>query len=109
MTASSNDLFSPKFPLGQIVATPGALKLLARAHTAPSALLARHVRGDWGDIGAEDARENDLSVQQGFRLLSAYKLQPYAGDASAVPGTETIWIITESDRSVTTLLLPSEY
>ena len=87
-----------RFPLGRIVATPGALAALAAAGLASDALLARHAAGDWGDVGAADAAENNLSLARGFRLLSSYR----AGDAR-------IWIITEWDRSATTLLLPEEY
>ena len=71
---------------------------LAAAGLSPDTLLTRHAAGDWGDVGAEDATENDLSLARGFRLLSSYR----AGDAR-------IWIITERDRSATTLLLPEEY
>jgi len=88
------------FPLGQVVATPGALDLLDRAGVNASDLLARHQRGDWGDVCASDAAENTHSIKAGNRLLSAYTLGP---------GKERIWIITEHDRSVTTLLLPEEY
>jgi hypothetical protein len=87
-----------KFALGRIVATPGALELLATARLTPVAFLRRHISGDWGDVPPEDASENDLSIQQGFRIVSSH---PVAGDR--------LWIITEADRSVTTLLLPSEY
>jgi len=89
----------PKFRLGQIVATPGALDALLTAGQTPGFFLRRHVSGDWGELDEEDRRENELSVVQGFRLLSAYTLSS---------GTK-IWIITEADRSATTLLLPSEY
>ena len=87
-------LFSP----GQIVATPGALALLAKTGTDPLTLLSRHARGDWGDVDAKDAAENMYGVRHGFRILSSYTLP--AG---------RVWIITEADRSLTTLLLPSEY
>ena len=60
--------------------------------------LSRHVCGDWGEICADDKAENQLSIKQGFRILSAYTI---AG--------ELVWIITEADRSATTLLFPSEY
>jgi hypothetical protein len=88
-----------KFPLGQTVATPGALEALQAAGQDPTALLARHQGGDWGDLDAEDKQENELSLKQGFRLLSAYHL---------TTGVK-VWVITEADRSATTLLLPSEY
>ncbi len=89
----------PLFPLGQVVITPGARAAFAAAGEQPLPYLQRHVAGDWGDVCAEDRQENELSVEKGFRILSAYKL----GD-----GTK-IWLITEADRSATTLLLPSEY
>jgi len=86
------------FPLGQLVATPGALDLLDRAGVDASELLQRHQRGDWGNLPAEDAEENESSVVNGNRILSSYPV-----------GDERIWIITEADRSCTTLLLPEEY
>jgi hypothetical protein len=88
------------FPLGRIVATPGALAVLATAGRDPAELLCRHQRGDWGEVPAEDARENKLSVRNGFRILSSYRV----GNQEAV-----VWIITEADRSSTCLLLPEEY
>jgi hypothetical protein len=89
----------PLFSLGQIAATPGALALLEKAQKSPSEFLSRHLRGDWGDLCRDDKAENELSLKHGFRLLSSYP----------VTDTEKLWIITEADRSVTTLLLPSEY
>ncbi len=91
---------SPRFQLGQVVATPGALDALERAGTTPLRLLGRHESGDWGDLSDDDIAENEFSLKEGFRLLSAYNL-PDTG--------EKIWVITEADRSVTTLLLPEEY
>ena len=88
-----------RFPLGRIVATPGALAALEEAGDRPGTFLKRHITGDWGELDEHDRRENELSLQRGFRLLSAYTLSN---------GTR-IWIITEADRSATTLLLPSEY
>lgn len=89
----------PLFPFGQIVATPGALALLEEANRSPVEFLSRHLRGDWGDLCPEDKTENELSLKHGFRLLSSYP----------VTEREKLWIITEADRSVTTLLLPSDY
>lgn len=89
----------PKFPLGRMVATPGALQALQEADQAPLEFLLRHVSGDWGELCEEDKAENELSLKNGFRLLSAYR-------------TKTdlkIWIITEADRSATTILIPDEY
>ena len=87
------------FSLGQLVATPGALDALQRNNQEPSEFLQRHLSHDWGDLDGEDKKENDYSVQHGFRILSAYTLEDQT----------RIWIITEADRSVTTILLPSEY
>lgn len=87
-------LFTP----GQIVTTPGALELMASAGLQPMDLLMRHLSGDWGDLDAFDKAENDLSVKEGFRILSSYNV-----------GTEKVWLITGQDRSVTTFLLPDEY
>jgi hypothetical protein len=89
----------PLFPLGRIVATPGALAALERAKQPPTSFLARHAIGDWGELEPSDVAENEYSVAHGFRLLSSYRTD--AGDR--------LWIITEADRSATTLLLPEEY
>jgi len=88
-----------KFQPGRIVATPGALAALEASGEAPFDYLSRHIQGDWGEIDEHDSRENELSLIHGFRLLSAYTLRD---------GTK-IWIITEADRSASTLLLPEEY
>lgn len=89
----------PLFPSGRLVATPGALALLDGASKSPLEFLSRHLRGDWGDLDPEDKIENELSLKHGFRLLSSYRVNK----------TEKLWVITEADRSVTTLLLPEEY
>ena len=90
----------PLFSLGQLIATPGALAALEKAGQTPLEFLARHVRGDWGELCEEDRNENQLSLERGFRLLSSYRTN--AGDTK-------LWVITEADRSVTTILLPEEY
>ena len=87
------------FPLGQIVATPGALDALDRAAIDGWVLLHRHQSGDWGDVPTEDAEENVRSVTHDWRILSSYPLDQ----------DNRIWIITEADRSSTTLLLPEEF
>ena len=89
----------PAFELGQILATSGALMALQKAGQEPGEFLARHVNREWGDLSDEDRKQNDYSLEHGFRLLSSYRTN--AGDK--------LWIITESDRSATTLLLPEEY
>ena len=86
------------FALGQIVATAGAIDLMKAQGIDPFGLLYRHATGDWGDLDDEDKEENDLSVQKGFRILSAYGRE-----------RNRLWIITEADRSVTTILLPVDY
>ena len=88
-----------KFSLGQLVSTPGCLEAFVGNGVSPMEYIARHASGDWGEVDADDARENELSVIQGFRILSAYRL----------PDNTRIWIITEADRSATTCLLPEEY
>jgi len=89
----------PLFALGQVVATPGALELLENQGQAPSQFVARHHCGDWGDELCDEDRElNDAALKDGSRLLSAYTV-----------GNEKLWLITEADRSSTTLLLPCEY
>ena len=85
-------------PLGKVVATPGALEVLTEVGEDLRLLLARHASGDWGDLDEDDRRENERSLRHGWRVLSSY---PVRG--------KTVWIITEADRSVTTILLPEEY
>ena len=87
-----------RFPLGQLMITPGALAALKQSKQTPLPFLYRHVSGDWGDLDAEDQEANDFAVVQGRRILSAYTLNT---------GVK-IWCITEADRSVTTILLPDE-
>ncbi len=87
----------PKFPLGQIVITSNALATLSHDDILPA--LGRHVLGDWGELDEEDKRANDRALLSGSRLLSAYRS---AQDVK-------FWIITEADRSVTTVLLPEDY
>ena len=87
------------FPLGRIVATPGALRALERANQSAAIFLTRHAARDWGELDREDIRENEYSLAHGFRLLSSY----------TTAAGEKLWIITEADRSATTLLLPDEY
>ncbi|MBT9523414.1 MAG: hypothetical protein IV101_21265 [Dechloromonas sp.] len=87
------------FPLGQIQASPGALDLLDRAEVNAEDLLLRHQQGDWGCVSTDDAEANIHAIIDGSRILSSYELL----------NTERLWIITEADRSTTTLLLPEEY
>lgn len=95
----------PLFSLGRLVATPGALSALEHTGESPATFLRRHQRGDWGDLDVEDKRLNDEAVahegvpDQQSRVLSAYRLA----------NGSKIWIITEWDRSATTILLPEEY
>ena len=85
-------------PLGRVVATPGALKLLMETGGNPFYYLARHATGDWGELCAFDLRQNEIALREGYRVLSSYETA--AGH---------LWIITEADRSITTILLPEEY
>ena len=88
----------PLFRLGRIVATRGVLKHLERHGIQADPYLRRHVRGDWGEVPPQDALANDRATKEGARILSSYEI---AG--------RKVWLITEADRSVTTLLFPSEY
>jgi hypothetical protein len=86
--------------LGEIVLTEGALDAFVSAHLSPTLYLLRHRRGDWGELDAEDITANNLAARRGHRVLSAYTLPPTQ---------QKIWIISEYDRSVSTILLPDEY
>jgi hypothetical protein len=85
--------------LGRVVATPGVLQALSEAGETPAELLTRHQGGDWGVVPEEDKNLNDKALDEGLRVLSAYNLRT---------GVK-VWVITEWDRSATTLLLPEEY
>ena len=87
------------FPLGATVATPGALAALMECDQSANGFLERHALGDWGELCEEDRQANDEAIADDLRILSSYRLND---------GTK-IWIITEADRSVTTVLLPEEY
>jgi hypothetical protein len=74
----------PLFPPGQIVATPGALALLEQTSKTPVEFLSRHLRGDWGDdLCQDDKAENELSLKNGFRLLSSYKVPKQTNSGSS--------------------------
>lgn len=88
-----------KFPLGQTVMTPGALSALEEAGQSPFEFLMRHASGDWGEVCNEDREENELALREGFQLMSIYRTKK----------DTRLWVITEADRSVTTILLPEEY
>lgn len=88
---------TPRFAIGQIVATPGALAL-ADEGVNLGELIGRHWAGDWSEMDEEDQQENELSLTEGFRIFSSYTTQ-----------RGRVWVITEADRSLTTLLLPDEY
>ena len=94
---SANIVTTAKFQLGQIVATPNALDHLTQDDIRSGII--RHQSGDWGDLDADDRKENDLALERGTRLLSAYQ----AGNGVK------FWIITEGDKSSTTVLMPEDY
>jgi hypothetical protein len=91
-------MMTPLFETGRLVATPGALNLLAVTGTNPLELIERHVSGGWGDVPPEDAKENVFSIKNGFRILSSYQV-----------GLDRLWLLTEADRSSSCLLLPEDY
>jgi hypothetical protein len=84
--------------LGRVVATPGALMALSEAEEHPFAYIARHAAGDWGELCAFDQRQNRIALRHSRRVLSSYAV-----------GERRIWVITEADRSITTILLHEEY
>jgi len=86
------------FSTGRVLATPAALIVLNAASITPDSLITRHVTGDWGELSIEDVDANQDALQHGWRLLSSFNV-----------GERKVWVITEADRSITTLLLPSEY
>lgn len=98
-TQTANQVMQALFPLGLTVATPGALDAMEETQTNPAVLLRRHVSGDWGDLSQSDKVSNDQALTAGGRIFSAYRV------------TELVkfWVITEADRSATTILLPEEY
>lgn len=98
----------PRFPLGNVYFTPGVMETIDRLQVDPFELLYRHVCGDWGSVCTEDAQANEDALCYGSRILSAYVLGPKKNSASTHESVK-IWVITEADRSTTTLLLPSEY
>ncbi len=85
-------------PLGRVVATPGALEAILGEGGDPLAYVARHAAGDWGELCGFDRRENEIALREGYRVFSSYEAP--AG---------RVWVITEADRFVTTVLLPEEY
>jgi hypothetical protein len=87
------------FSTGRIMATPGALDALSASTQSAAEFLHRHMNGDWGELDAHDAAENQFSLENGFRLLSSY----------IMANGQKLWIVTEADRSLTTILLPEEY
>lgn len=95
------------FVAGQIVGTRGVADLMAEnpdfARFVDESLI-RHFKGEWGDVDVEDRHANDIALKEGNRLLSAYNDNRFPKN-----GISTIWIITEADRSATTILFPDEY
>jgi hypothetical protein len=90
---------TPKFELGQVVQTAGAMQAAQNTGELFGQYLRRHIMGDWGECCADDVKENEWSLENGERLMSVYLMSDKT----------KIWVITERDRSVTTILLPSEY
>ena len=88
-----------RFELGELVITPNAHRLLSKYYLQADMFLAKHLVGNWGDLVEEDKKVNDDALLNGGQLFSSYKL----------PGDNMLWIITEWDRSVTTILLPEDY
>ena len=94
----------PKFNLGRLLATPGALRTLEESGQTPHDFISRHARGDWGDVCDDDKQANENALVDGSRLLSSYKTS----------NGEKLWIITEAQddngcRAASTILRPDEY
>lgn len=98
-TSTHSTLSPPRFAHGRLVMTPGVRGLIEQTRLNVLTYLHRHLQGDWGDLCDEDRRANDAALRDGDRLFSSYTVSP----------AQKLWIITEYDRSVTTLLLPDEY
>jgi hypothetical protein len=90
------------FPLGRVVATPGALAVMERSTVSAGDLLRRHVTGDWGDIHPGDVGLNEQALRDGDRIFSVYGSEAEGRD-------DRLWVITEADRSATTILRPEDY
>lgn len=88
-----------KVELGRLVATPDALAALAESGQSPAEFLQRHAAQDWGEVCEEDWKLNDLALVEGDRLLSSYRTKKNV----------VIWVLSEADRSATTILLPENY
>ncbi|MGZ8212915.1 MAG: hypothetical protein ACXWTP_00235 [Methylosarcina sp.] len=98
MTTQAINQAKPMFALGRTLVTRGALAAMQEAGVSPLALLSRHQRGDWGDLCREDKQTNERALTAGERIFSSYRLEAVK-----------FWVITEADRSATTILLPEEY
>lgn len=103
---TSEPFLESLFSLGQLMATPAALRLLNDFGVEPLSLALLHGCGDWGDVGAEDRQQNEAALRGGARIFSVYTLTRTVGGRIEV---EKVWCITEADRSSTTFLLPAEY
>lgn len=99
MNSASNHHALPRFMLGRVFVTPAALDALDGAAIPAILLLMRHVCGDWGDVCEADRQQNELALKSGARLLSSYTIKV----------DQHVWIITEADRSITTVLMPDDY
>jgi hypothetical protein len=99
MTTTQTQPDRPKFKPGRIVSTPRALTAITAAQQSPIEFVMRHLRGDWGEAYEEDQQMNEEALESGNRIMSVYRTQQ----------GERLWVITEADRSATTLLLPDEY
>lgn len=99
MSNNSTATITPTFPLGRLVATPGAIDALEEAGQLPQEFLDRHARLEQGELCDSDHQENLFSVDKDLRIFSAYQTSK---------GVK-LWVITEADRSATTILLPEEY
>ena len=98
--ATTNSLPAGKFPLGKLVVTRAVMDWLKEHNLVKSigSILERHHNGDWGEMGEEDCASNEQALKHNLRLMSAYTVKD-----------TKVWIITEWDRSITTILFPDDY
>ncbi|MFK5950681.1 MAG: hypothetical protein QM500_18165 [Methylococcales bacterium] len=103
-TTKISSLFNdPKFPLGKVVLTQGILNLIIKEGLLPEDYINRHSQCDWSDMSDDDQLSNADALDDGLRIFSSYKLD------KGIYSADSVWVITEHDRSVTTILLPMEY
>jgi hypothetical protein len=104
-----NNRIQPKFQIGQLVATPGALEALQQANQSPMEFIRRHIAGDWGDLGNDDKRQNEEAIANEHTAGTENDLRDRIVSVYKTKQGKVLWIITEWNRELTTILLPEDY